>query len=653
MRAIRVPAALLVAALATGGAVVSVLATGSRSLPDDVAIVCAVAAYALVGLAVELARPSHRVGRLMLGGAVAWGVGEGLLAVGLAGIDGRPESSAYALLGVLGTASRGLGWLLLIVVLPLVFPDGRVPSRSAGRLAAACVTSFTLATLLAPVPLEERLAGVDNPVGLAASWRPAADLLALGSLVLAFVAVAVAVRALVRRWRSGDELLRQQVLVFGTAFALPLLLLPLVATPWARPWMFALVTLPVPAAVAVAMFQRRLYDVQLAASRTLTYLALSAVLAGVYALVVGGVGIVLHDRGAPWLPWAAAGVVAVAFAPLRDSMQRAVNRLTYGRWSAPAEVLADTGRRLADTAEGPALLESLTSELVHGLGLSYAEIRDVGGRRLARCGTEPDAADSLPLTAYGAEVGTLRWAGRSLRPSDRALLTDLAHQIGGAVHTSGLVDSLRAAAGQLVVAREQERRRLRHDLHDGLGPALAGLGLQLDAVQNLIEAGRPVGDRIEVLRAGLRETVAEVRRIVEGLRPPAIDDLGLFGAVAELGHELAGGSGLTLDLDLPDQRPALPAAVEVAAYRVAQEALTNVVRHAGASTCRVTGSVADGALVLAFSDDGRGGVAPGRGVGMSSMDQRAREIGGRVEVSSRGRGTTVTLRLPLPTEVGA
>ncbi len=649
MGAVRVVTASLVAALAVSGAVAAVVLTDTRALADDLAIALVVGTYAAVGLAVELARPGHLVGRLVLAGSLTWGLGEALLATGVAGL-GEGPSSAAAAAGVVGSASRGFGWLLLVVALPLVFPDGTAPGRWPVRLVAASVAAFTAATLVAPVPLETRLAGVTNPLGLPSSWQPVDDALAIGSLALAFVALVVGVGTLLGRWRHGDALERQQVLVFGIAFALPLLVLPVVATAWVAPWMFALVALPVPVAVAVAMFQRRLYDVQLAASRTLTYLGLSLVLAGLYALVVAGAGVVLRDRGADWLPWVAAGVVAVAFAPVRDWSQGGVNRLVHGRWSAPAEVLADTGRRLADAADSRALLATLTDELVGGLGLDHAEIRDATDHVLAASGHPVGPPERLSLTAYGVRVGELRWAGRPLRTTDRALLADLAHQVGAAVHTTALVDSLRRAQEQLVAGREQERRRLRHDLHDGLGPALAALGLQVDALQNVLGDGHPAGDRVTRLRAGLGETVAEVRRIVEGLRPPAIDDLGLFGAVAELGHSLAGGSGLALDLDLPAERPALPAAVEVAAYRIAQEALTNVVRHAAATRCQVTGSVSAGALVLAVADDGRGGAAPGPGVGLTSMGERAREIGGEVEVSSRPQGTTVTLRLPVAAE---
>lgn len=649
MRTVRVALTLVVAALAVAFALVPPLfATAGRDGFDDAAIVLVVATYAVVGAVIELARPGHPVGRLMLAGALAWGLGEALVATPL-----RSEviGETAALVGVAGTAVRGVGWLLLVVVLPLVFPDGR-PPRYAGRLAAACVALLVLGSVLAPVPLEDRLAGVENPVGLGGPWSLAADLMAVGALVAASACLALAVTAMVRRWRRGGDLERQQVLIFAIAFALPLVLMPLVATPWVEPWMFALVMAPLPVAVAVALLQRRLLDVQIAVNRSVTYVGLSVALAGIYALVVGGVGAMLVDRGTPWLPWAAAGVVAVAFAPVRDSLQRAANRLTYGRWSAPAEVLAETGRRLADAADGPALLRTLTDELVDGLRLDHVEILDSTGRALAGSGVPGTDTHEVALTAYGSEVGTLHWSGRTLREHEGRLLDDVARQVGGVVHTAGLVEDLRAAQERLVAAREHERRRLRQDLHDGLGPSLAGLGFQVDTISNLVRSGDPVDDRLDRLQSGLRETVAEVRRIVDGLRPAALDDLGLFVAVAELGHELVGAAGLDLTLDLPGHRPVLPAAVEVVAYRVAQEAMTNVVRHAGATSCHVAATLSRDVLALDVSDDGGGASqsAPsgrGRGIGLRSMSERADEIGGRVEVSTLARGTLVSLRLPL------
>ena len=648
MRRVSLWLALLAGGTAATGALASLLLSdGSRSRFDDLAIAAVILTYTVVGVVLQVARPENRVARVMLAGAVAWGVGEGLLAWGLDGLSNSPGSEAYALLAVIGTSARGIGWLLLVLVLPVVFPDGRAESRLAARLAVGCLLAFAAGSLLAPIPLEERLTDTENPIGVPESWSVLVDALAIGAVALSGVGIALAIRSLVRRWHAGDELQRQQVLVFAIAFAFPLALLPFMPTPWVEPWMFALVTLPIPVAVAVAVLQRRLYDIPLAVNKTLTYLLLSAALAVLYAVVVAGVGIMLRDRGANWLPLAAAGVVAVAFAPLRDSLQRGVNRVTYGRWSAPAEVLSETGRRLGDAADGPALLNALTDELVGGLGLRRAEVRDRTGRLLASSGEPDQTAEMLPLTAYGEPVGVLCWSGRALRPSEQSLMSDLAHQIGGVVHTSALFEDLRHTQEQLVLAREQERRRLRNDLHDGLGPSLAGLGFQVDTVQTLLADGRPAGDRLANLRRGIGETVAEVRRIVEGLRPPAIDELGLFGAVAELGRELVVPSGMRLDLDLPEQNPSLPAAIEVAAYRVAQEAITNVVRHADATSCRVSAAVSDHRLVLEVRDNGCGGAGANGGIGLRSMRERADEIGGTIEVVSADGGTKVTLSLPL------
>jgi signal transduction histidine kinase len=410
--------------------------------------------------------------------------------------------------------------------------------------------------------------------------------------------------------------------------------------------MFALATLPVPVAIAIAVTQRRLYDVQLAVNRSLTYGLLSLLIAGVYAVVVGGVGAFTRSRGAPWLPWVAAGVVAVSFAPLRNALQQAANRLTYGQWSQPADVLAATGRRLADAADVPALLHTLAAELGTGLSLTSVEITDALGRPLARHGVAGTPTEELPLTAYGTPVGKLRWSGGRLRPPDRALLTDVAHQLGGVVHAAALLGVVRSAQERQVLAREEERKRLRRDLHDGLGPSLAALTLHVDALRNRLDAPEVDAELLH-LRSGIQGTVSDVRRIVEGLRPPALDELGLAGAIEQLADRLAAGTDLLVDVQVADPLEAA-AAVEVAAYRIAQEALTNVVRHAGAHRACVRIRADGRELVLQVSDDGTGTPAPrDGGVGLASMRERAEELGGRLEVAGTpGAGTCVTARLP-------
>ncbi len=650
MRIARIVGVVLAGLAGVAGALTSVLLARGQGAPvNELAVLLVVSAYALVAITISLARPGHPVGRLMLVGGCIWGLGEGVLALGVRAVaHGQTTSAEW--FAVVGTTARGLGWLVLILGLPLVFPDGRTPwgGRRPVTLAVSAILLFGLGSVLAPSPLDYRLAGLDSPTGLPQPIAVVADLLALGGLLLVAVALVVAVVGLVHRWRAGDDLVRQQLLWFCAAFAAPLLLIPFIPSPAIEPWMFGVVTLPIPVAVAVALLQRRLYDVQLVVNRTVTFVALSAVVAALYAITVGGVGALLRDRGAPWLAWVAAGVVAVTFAPIHNTLQRAVNRLTYGQWSQPADVLASTGRRLADAMDVPGLLTTLTEEIGSGLGLGYVEILDVHGRSLAVHGTPSEVYDVTPLTAYGQTVGSLHLSAPKLRPADRTLLDDLAGQIGGVVHSASLVDDLREAQEHLILAREEERRRLRRDLHDGLGPALAGLTLQVDTVRNVIAAGRNADAELLRLRSGAASTVLDVRRIVEGLRPPALDELGLDGALAQLAERIAQSADLTVEVSLPDKLPEMPAAVEVATYRVTQEALSNVVRHSRADRSEVVLTVENDGIRLQVSDNGTGEVRPRPGgIGLTTMHERAAEIGGQLSIrSGTPGGTTVALWLP-------
>ena len=667
--------ATAVAVVGTLGALLSAALaskSGTSTAADQIWIALTILVSIASGLVVTVHRPAERVGWLLLVGGSLWGLGEALLLVGVHGQVVDPGSVAMPMSwGVLGTAARGLGWLLLVLALPYCFPDGRAPwssRRWPGRVLVAALVGFTLATIVAPKPLETRLAPFDNPLGLPSEWQPLADLLALGSLALAAVALVMSVAGLVHRWRRGDAFRRQQLRWFAAAFALPLALLPFVATDLVRPWMFAAVVLPVPVLIGVALLQRRLYDIRLVASRSITYLLLSACVAMLYAVTVGGVGALLGMSGAPWLGWVGAGVVAVSFAPLHASLRAGVNRITYGQWAEPAAVLAQTSHRLADTADVPALLQSLMRDIADALHLECVWVSNAQGEMLAtygyppsnttpvggsRSGSVPDPRERgcFRLTAYGLDVGHLRWVGHIERPADRELLEHVAQQIGGVVHSAGLVQSLTRAREQLVRASEDERRRLRRDLHDGLGPELAALTLRVDALRNRARTpGVDLDAELVHLRTGIQVAVADVRRVVEGLRPPAVDDLGLGTAIEQLASRIVVGPRLTLDVA---SLPELPAAVEVVVFRVAQEALTNAVRHADACAVHVGLQIVKGVIVLEVSDDGRGAVAarPG-GVGLTSMRERADEIGGRLDVrSAPALGTVVRLEAPLPSTV--
>lgn len=636
-------------ALGVAGALVSVGVARLREpgqVPfDQVAIAVVIAMYAGVAVLVTVVAPQNRVGHLMALGTTAWGAGEGLLALGLH----HPGPSSAAWLVSLGTTARALGWLVLVLGVPFAFPDGEAPwpgARSPWRLVVGAIALFTLAAVVAPVPLDRRAAHLTNPLGLPSRMKVIADLMAIVGLAACVGALLLATAGLVHRWRTGDTLRQQQLLWLALAFVPPVVFLPLIATDIAEPWLFALVTLPVPIAVAVAVVQRRLYDVQLTVARTLTYAVLSAAVAVVYVVTIAGVGAVLDERGASWLPWLAAGVVAVSFAPLRNGLQRTITRLVYGQWAEPAEVLGRTARRLADATAVPELLSVLAHELGETLRLRRVEILDSSRRLLAVHGTAGGKLGGFSLTAYGEPVGELRvGADRELRPVDLRLLNDVADQLGAVLHSAALVETLRGTQHSLVLAREEERRRLRRDLHDGLDPALASMTLKVDELRNRWRQLDDPDEELLVLRSSIQAAVVDVRRIVEGLRPASLDQRGLAAALAQMAL-LTTRTEVVVDVgDLPS----LPAAVEVASFHIVQEALSNALRHANPSRVVIELGVVGDHLTVEVMDNGTGTASPRPGgVGLHSMRERAEELGGRLTVvSAPARGTRVRLTLPL------
>lgn len=242
-----------------------------------------------------------------------------------------------------------------------------------------------------------------------------------------------------------------------------------------------------------------------------------------------------------------------------------------------------------------------------------------------------------------------RGKDEGLSHADRRLLADLARQAGVAAHAVRTTTALQRSRAELVTAREEERRRLRRDLHDGLGPTLAGVTMGLHAAATLVHAN-PVEARrlLGSLESQVEEAVADIRRLVYGLRPPALDEFGLVRAVqlhAARFEGSAGGCHVTVDSP-PAGLGRLPAAVEVAAYRIVTEALTNVARHAGARSAAVRLCL-NGAVELEITDDGCG-LPAGQpaGVGMTAMRERAAELGGTLTVESRPGRTSVRARLP-------
>jgi signal transduction histidine kinase len=240
-----------------------------------------------------------------------------------------------------------------------------------------------------------------------------------------------------------------------------------------------------------------------------------------------------------------------------------------------------------------------------------------------------------------------RYGERDLR-----LLNDLARHIAVAAHAAALTRDLRRSRESLVVAREEERRRIRRDLHDGLGPALAGVAFGLDAVRNTLSRDpQETDEALAQLKSEVQIAIADVRRLVYDLRPPTLDQLGLVPALEEYAARLSERGALEVSVCAP-ALPIFPAAVEVAAYRIATEALTNAARHSGGRRATVAFGVADGTLRLEVLDDGVGLPTQrdprGSGVGLAAMAERAAELGGTCSVDRRaGGGTVVVALIPL------
>jgi signal transduction histidine kinase len=334
-----------------------------------------------------------------------------------------------------------------------------------------------------------------------------------------------------------------------------------------------------------------------------------------------------------------------------------VDDIVYGNLGDGYSAITELSRRMdvVPSAEIAGPDPSLAAMIARTLNVPYVAITD-GETETSTHGARPadrPLAD-VPLTYQGSEIGHLyvaaRHPGTTLSNRDLRLLSDLAQQIGVAQYAIRASEQVQASRTALVTAREEERRRIRRDLHDGLGPTLASIKLQLTAVARLLEAEPArAADLLDEVRDSMNETTADVRRLVYGLRPPLIDELGL---VAALRNHPATQSGMSITID-PERLPELPAAVEVALYRIASEAIHNAARHSGGERCQVCIEVTADDVHMRVTDDGRGLPEPlVEGVGVAAIRERAAELGGTVELSSDS-GTTITTVVPLRPSVAS
>ncbi len=640
-------AALLVTVLGTAGGVAVLVAVPDLPPGPRDGLLQALATilpYGLVGAFLLARRPDLPFGWLLAGAAasqVVMMLGIGLGALGL-------QRGHTGLLVTAGLSLGSLGFVPIAVqgLVNVRFPSGRPATRQGRWLERALIAGTALVILggfLGGGTLRDVAPGRDlrNPV-TAGTWvGHAADavtvlgpFVVLGGLVAGIGVVVRCVRA------TGIE--RQQLKWRAAGVVLALALFPLAVTERLGGVVNAADSTVFVATLAIPVVRYQLWAIDTIIRRSAAYAAVTVVLVAGYALIAGAGATLASERVGFGV---AAGAVAIGFTPLRRRSQRLVDRLFYGERNDPYQVLSDVGRRL-DTAAAPGeILPAVVAAVAGTLRLPYVRIEGPDGAVLAEQGKPAARVERWALAYQGTPMGALvaspRRGETAFDARDREMLGELARQAGPAVRAEALTADLLDSRQRLVTAREEERRRLRRDLHDGLGPMLTGVGLNLDAARGAAARGEDPDVFLAAAKDASAQAIADLRDLVYDLRPPALDDLGLTGAVTVHAERL--GAELVLD---SAGLPALPAAVEVAALRTAVEAINNAVRHGGARHCTVR-LAAGRELLLEVTDDGRSTGSWRPGVGLTAMRERAGELGGSLEAGPTEAGGRVVARYPL------
>jgi signal transduction histidine kinase len=630
--------------------------------------------YPAIGAVVLLARDLGRGTRQLAWVLLGAGTAAALSSLAAAVVLTAPGTS-----GVVTALAQVQSWLWvpgfvpLVTLVPLLYPDGLPPGRLWRWVAGASLVGTALlaaGVALYPEAVQGRVS-VDKPV---TSLTAAHVLYATGSALLVPAALLAAASLFVRLRRSSG-LRRRQVVVLLAAAGLLLVvtaaqgLVPAPANTLAQAGAVALV----PVAIGVAVTRHRLYELDVAVCRALVASSLAVCLTGTYLTVFALARAVAPGSSALGTALAAA-VTGVLVQPLARRLSAGVERLFYGDRADPYAVSSRLASRLAeqrlDVAEVP---QAVCDTVVEALRLESASIHLAGSDRVVGAASLHDGETAasatparFPLRHRGTEVGTLTVTARpgeaAVDLRDAEVVATLADQAAPAIAALQLHQQLQRSRESLVLAREEERLRLRRDLHDGLGATLAGLRLQVESAQALVrEPG--VASLLSAAGRGVTSAVEEVRGITDGLRPPALDELGLAAAL-QLVAERVSTAVLHVRVDVPTVHAG--AAVEVAAYRIASEALANVARHSGATEATLSLALESDngsrvpSLVVEVGDNGRGlppsghASTSGSGLGLAAMRQRAEELGGSLEVASSadrgpsGRtGTLVRAVLPL------
>lgn len=556
------------------------------------------------------------------------------------------------------TLERGAAWVSIWGYVPYLIvwglvamhaPDGQLPSPRWRRVRSGIVLLIvveTVARMFAPVNSDTD-AGIANPLAVHAQALNVITLVASVGVILGGGACGVVAVWVRLRRAAGRERSQLQWLALGVAGLLLAAAAGVVTAGATSDAAFAAGMVFLVATIAIGVVRHQLFDIGVALSRTVAYGLISVLLLVAYAATVAGATAVQPGRRTTY---ALIAIVALVAAAARDQVQRLVDRLLFGERRDPYAVLRRM-RATIDVATGPVdALFQLCEGLRNVLKLPYVAVEAHDERiPVIAAGATPAATYRVAACDRGEEVGALvvghRTRGERVGADERAVFEDVARQAGALLVSASTLHELHRSRERIVMAREEERRRLHRDLHDTIGPELAAVAMQLDSLAERVAAhDEQLAGRTAVLGGHLRATVKSIRHVVDDLRPPALDDLGLAPALRQLLSAFGPAVHVTAGA-----LPELPAATEVAAYRIAAEAVNNAMRHAACSTCTVELRLRDGELEVKVRDDGSGiadGTVPG--VGLRSMSERASEVGGRLSISSgEGAGTTVRASLPL------
>ena len=609
-------------------------------------------AFGLVGALVLRDQPGNRLGPVMAASGLVSSLGS--------------VATEYAALG----SDRGLpGWevaawvsstvwfpafLVVLAGVPLLFPDGALPGprwRLPAWIALIAGLIATVGVWTTQVPLDDSgYPEVHNPLDL-----PLDDDAQLAVAIVAFAAVAAvgaaAALGVIWRMRNAERQARLQGAWFVAFVALGGFG-ALVPGPDLLQFLFAATSV---ACLAVGIVRYRLFAIDVLLTRAVVYVVLTSAALAAYLAAAALLG---ASTDAGLLPVVVTAVVLLVLAAGRQRLQAWVDRAMYGQRRDPMAALGALGERLGSAVDDDEVLPAIVDGVRSALRLPYAEVRlaDEPGPA-AVSGERPAHTRRFELEHAGERVGVLavgvRRGEESLSLADERLLTAFAQQVGVAAHGVRATRELRRSRQRVVLSREEERRRLRRELHDGLGPTLAGISLGLEQAEKVAQRDpASIGPLLAELRSDTAACVDEIRRIVADLRPPDLDQSGLADALRHHAGLLTARSQGSFTVRLEDgSLPELPPAVEVAAYRIATEAVTNAVRHAGATTCTIGLTSSNGpgpaAVRLVVADDGSGRPPDRSGNGLATMRERAEELGGTCTVTFRpGHGTTVEALIP-------